>query len=185
MMHCPRSWRKSSVPGFLAGVLAGLLASRAGVITGPAARCPGNFGSMSAAIPAGLGGAAAVGAKTPQNPEFAGPANATTSSARGHGLPRRRRLPRLEITSLEAAVREIEPRRPRGRPIRICLVSSAFSGPTANGGIARAFFSLASHLAKQSDFSVTVLYAAHPYYAAGEKPSRWVSARAWEPGCCC
>lgn len=59
-------------------------------------------------------------------------------------------------------------------PVRVCLVTSAFSGPTLNGGIATAFFSLAKHMVasrqpggRNREFKVTVLYAAHPYYAVG------------------
>jgi glycosyltransferase involved in cell wall biosynthesis len=56
---------------------------------------------------------------------------------------------------------------------RICLVTSAISGPTLNGGVATAFYSLAKHLANSRsasgapEFKVTVLYAAHPYYSSG------------------
>ncbi len=63
--------------------------------------------------------------------------------------------------------------RPLNKLTRICLVTSAISGPTLNGGVATAFFSLANHLAKsrgangRAEFKVTVLYAAHPYYSSG------------------
>ena len=184
MTPCLRSWRGSSVPGFMVGVLAGLLASHAGVGPAPAARCAGDIARSTSASPPPLVGIAAylsVGAgKTPRDPEIAGAVGAI-GFAQGWRPAVQRRPPPLEIASLEAAVRVIKPRRHRSRPVRICLVTSAFSGPTANGGIARAFYSLASHLAKQPAFNVTVLYAAHPYYAAGEKSSRWVSASARRP----
>lgn len=62
-------------------------------------------------------------------------------------------------------------------PVRICLVTSAISGPTLNGGIATAFYSMARQLASRVDggreFKVTVLYAAHPYYGR-ESADYWV-----------
>ncbi|EDQ89719.1 uncharacterized protein MONBRDRAFT_37025 [Monosiga brevicollis MX1] len=64
-------------------------------------------------------------------------------------------------------------------PINVLLVTSAIGGPTANGGIATAFLGLARHLRestyKNRDlFNVTILYAAHPWYAEGTA-ERWVA----------
>ena len=53
------------------------------------------------------------------------------------------------------------------KAVRLVLITSAIAGPTLNGGIARAFQSLAMHLAHRGGFKVTVLYAAHPWYGQG------------------
>jgi glycosyltransferase involved in cell wall biosynthesis len=61
----------------------------------------------------------------------------------------------------------------RKGPIRICLLTSAIAGPTPSGGVGTAFRALALHLANSVDasgakrFTVTVLYAAHPWYGEG------------------
>ena len=64
----------------------------------------------------------------------------------------------------------VENSQPLSSPIRVCLVTSAISGPTLTGGIGAAFLSYAQNLAsnKTEDslkYSVTVLFAAHPVYA--------------------
>lgn len=66
------------------------------------------------------------------------------------------------------------------KTIRICLVTSAFAGPTPHGGVGVAFHALAMHLAEATSssgeqlFSVSVLYAAHPWYGRGDK-NKWVA----------
>ena len=65
------------------------------------------------------------------------------------------------------------------KAVRVCLVTSAVAGPTLNGGIATAFYSLAKHMALSNsdgatNFKVTVLYAAHPYYSNNDKPEYWI-----------
>lgn len=80
----------------------------------------------------------------------------------------------LRITEVDKFVRRyrLKARKAEG-PIRICLVTSALSGPTPNGGIGTAFYSLARHLAEEktesgrNQFQVSVLYAAHPWYGVG------------------
>eukprot|EP00049_Salpingoeca_infusionum_P023814 m.13983 g.13983 ORF g.13983 m.13983 type:complete len:840 (-) comp6092_c0_seq1:58-2577(-) len=63
-------------------------------------------------------------------------------------------------------------------PVRICLVTSAITGPTKNGGIATAMHALAMSMASATSltgapaFEVTVLYAAHPWYGEGSA-ERW------------
>ena len=90
----------------------------------------------------------------------------------------------LSITPTEQLIRSFPPA--AGSATRICLVTSAISGPTLNGGIATAFYSLAQHLALRTDgrsdkrlFKVTVLYAAHPYYSVGTDQD-WVDKFARE-----
>ena len=80
--------------------------------------------------------------------------------------------PPLQLTDPTDFMRRFP--RAAGQPTRICLVTSAFAGPTLNGGIATAFYSMARHLAAELDpatknplFRVTVLYVAHPYYGVG------------------
>jgi hypothetical protein len=82
--------------------------------------------------------------------------------------------PSLTITTVEEHAR-LFPLPKASPPVRICLVTSALSGPTLNGGIGTAFYSMARHLAGEaSAFQVTVLYAAHPYYGAGNE-QQWVA----------
>ena len=84
----------------------------------------------------------------------------------------------LEAPAFAAAVLSQLP--PPQEPIRVCLVTSAFSGPTPNGGVGTAFHALAMHLAQARSpddkftFQVTVVYAAHPWCGRGEE-EEWVS----------
>jgi glycosyltransferase involved in cell wall biosynthesis len=91
-----------------------------------------------------------------------------------HTLP-----PLLHITPFRRFIQEFPAL--TSKTTRICLVTSAISGPTLNGGIATAFYSMAKHLALANKaagwrmFDITVLYAAHPYYQKGDE-STWIQA---------
>jgi glycosyltransferase involved in cell wall biosynthesis len=49
----------------------------------------------------------------------------------------------------------------------VLFVTAGIKGPTAGGGIATCFFNMITELAKTKKTRVTILYAAHPYYAKG------------------
>eukprot|EP00042_Codosiga_hollandica_P045742 m.469577 g.469577 ORF g.469577 m.469577 type:complete len:790 (-) comp57088_c0_seq5:117-2486(-) len=102
--------------------------------------------------------------------------HASTSPARHRSFARPENIPNItaySIESIEAFRAQFPPI--SGRPTRICLVTSAISGPTLNGGIATAFYALAMRLgefnsqAGYKSFDITILYAAHPYYYRGSE----------------
>ena len=64
-------------------------------------------------------------------------------------------VPELKITPVSELFQKYSPSQ-FGKRTRICLVSSAVGGPTLNGGIATAFYSLSRHLAKYEPFMINI-----------------------------